>query len=75
MLVGVVFLCLLVAAKIFPRVLPLMMGFPREVGRSGSARARDGNFAKTCFEMSVGKWSANGRHFVGNETTKTNDGT
>ena len=57
------FLCLLVAAKIFPRVLPLLMGFPREVGRSGSAVEKDTNFAKICFEIPVGEWSARtGKH-------------
>ena len=58
MLVGVVFLGLPVAAKFFPQAFPRLMGFPREVGRSGSARGRDGSFAKICFETSVGEWSA-----------------
>ena len=30
----------------------------RELGRSGSARGRDGSFAKTWFEIAVGEWSA-----------------
>ena len=44
--------------RFFPKCFPRLMGFPREVGRSRSARERDGNFAKTCFAVSVGKWSA-----------------
>ena len=41
------FLVLPVVAKIFPQVIPRLMGFPREVGRSGSARGRGGGFAGT----------------------------
>ncbi len=52
------FLGLLVVAKIFPQAFPKLMGFPREVGRSGSVRGRDGSFAKTWFETAVGEWSA-----------------
>ena len=47
MLVALVSFGLLVVAKIFPQVLPRLMGFPREVGRSGSAGEKDTNFAKT----------------------------
>ena len=58
MLVVVVFLVLPGALRIFPSVIPRLTGFPWEVGRSGSAGERDATFAKTCFEMSVGEWSA-----------------
>ena len=58
MLVAVVFLVLPVALQIFPQVIPWLMGFPREVGRSGSAVEKDTNFAKTCFETAVGECSA-----------------
>ena len=47
-----------VVAKIFPQVFPRLMGFPREVGRSGSAKERKDSFAKTCFDTSIGEWSA-----------------
>ena len=63
MSVACVFLVLPVVAKIFPQVIPWLMGFPREVGRSGSAVEKDTNFAKTCFETAVGEWSARtGKH-------------
>ena len=32
--------------------------FPLEMGRKGSAEGSVGSFAKTCFETSVGVWSA-----------------
>ena len=51
-------LVLLVALQIFPQAFPRLMGFPREVGRSGSASGREGRFAKTWFETIVGEWSA-----------------
>ena len=54
----VVFLVSLFAPKIFPQTAPRLMGSPREVGRQGSVRERDGTFAKTCLETSVGEWSA-----------------
>ena len=63
MWVACVSLVLPVVAKIFPQVFPRLMGFPRGVGRSESARGRDGSFAKTCFETAVGEWSARtGKH-------------
>ena len=58
MLVGSVFLVLPVALQIFPQAFPWLTGFPREVGRRGSAGERDATFAKTCFETAVGEWSA-----------------
>ena len=52
------FLVLLSDAQIFPQTAPWPVGFPREVGRKGSTGGTDTSFAKACFEMSVGKWSA-----------------
>ena len=52
------FLVLVFWRLVFPRWCFLWRELPRKRGRTGSAKGSGGSFAKTCFALSVGVWSA-----------------
>ena len=51
-------LCRRLRGRNFPNDVFCLWEFPRELGRKGSAKGVAAIFAKTCFEVSVGGWSA-----------------
>ena len=46
----------------FPVGVPAGRNLPGETGRMGSQKGREVSFAKTCFGISVGKWSPKTEH-------------